>query len=286
LRKGDYFVLATLLLVFREVLEAALIVGIVAAATRGVAARVRWIGSGIALGIAGAVIVAICAGWIADSLSGSGQEWFNAIVLLAAVAMIGWHVVWMARHGRELAAQMQSVGRDVSSGSRPMTALMAVVAIAVLREGSEIVLFGYGLLASGSSVPALMSGAVLGLLAGIALGVAMYFGLLKIPVRHFFGATNSLLVLLAAGMAASAAAFLSQADVLTTWSAPLWNSGWLLSDGSLMGRTLHVLIGYTAQPSGMQMTFYLGTLVLLVVGMHLFTGTSASARATMPPVAG
>jgi len=276
-------VLATLLLLFREVLEASLVVGIVAAATRGVDARARWISGGIALGVAGAILVALCAGWIADALSGSGQEWFNATVLLAAVAMIGWHVAWMSRHGREMAAQMQSVGRDVTSGSRPMTALMAVVAIAVLREGSEIVLFGYGLLAGGSSVPALMLGAVLGLLAGVGTGVAIYLGLLKIPVRHFFGATNGLLVLLAAGMAASAAGFLSQADVLQRWTAPLWNSGWLLSDGSLTGRTLHVLIGYTAEPSGMQLLFYVATLALLITGMRLSSGKSAPPRRTAMP---
>jgi high-affinity iron transporter len=276
-------VFANFVLVFREVLEAALIVGIVAAATRGVLGRGRWIGGGIALGVAGAMIVAIGAGWIADSLSGSGQEWFNATILLAAVAMIGWHVVWMSKHSRELAAQMKSVGHDVTSGARPMTALMAVVAIAVMREGSEIVLFGYGLLAGGSSVPALMLGAVLGLLAGVALGFALYFGLLKIPVRHFFGATNALLVLLAAGMAASAAAFLSQADVLTAWSQPVWNTDWLLSDGSALGRALHVLIGYTAHPSGMQLLFYMVTLALLVAGMRLFSGNAAHRRAAMPP---
>ena len=278
--------LASLLLVFREVLEAALILGIVAAATRGVAGRGRWIGGGMALGIAGATIVAAGAGWIANALSGAGQEWFNASVLLAAVAMIGWHVLWMARHGRELAAHMQSVGKAVESGTRPMTALMAVVAIAVLREGSELVLFGYGLLASGSSALALSTGALLGLLAGGVLGVALYFGLLKIPVRHFFRATNGLLVLLAAGMAASAAGFLTQADVLPTWSDPLWNSNWLLTDASLLGRTLHVLIGYTAQPSGMQLLFYVSTLAVLFIGMRLFATGPISRRAAMSPTIG
>lgn len=278
--------LATLILVFREVLEAALVVGIVAAATRGVSARRRWIGAGIALGVLGAVLVAFFASRISNALSGSGQEWFNASVLIAAVAMIGWHVVWMSRHGRELAAQMKAVGRDVSSGSRPMTALMTVVAIAVLREGSEIVLFGYGLFAGGSSVTALAAGAVLGLLAGVALGYAIFFGLLKVPVRHFFGATNSLLVLLAAGMAASAAGFLIQADVLHAWTTPLWNTGWLLSDGSLAGRTLHVLTGYTAQPNGMQLLFYVVTLAVLVASMQLVSrmavpaGKAAAAVAT------
>ncbi len=118
--------LASLLLVFREVLEAALIVSIVAAATRGVSRRGAWISAGLGLGVIGALLVAAFAGAIADAMSGMGQEWFNAIVLLAAVLMIGWHVVWMSRHARELASQMKSVGTDVSAGSRPMTALLVV----------------------------------------------------------------------------------------------------------------------------------------------------------------
>ncbi|HEY2344488.1 MAG TPA: FTR1 family protein [Xanthomonadaceae bacterium] len=277
--------LANFLIVLREVLEAALIVGIVAAATRGVAARGRWIGGGIALGVLGAVLVAVSAGRLAEALDGSGQEWFNAGVLLAAVGMIGWHVVWMSKHGRELSQQMQAVGRDVSSGARPMTALMTVIAIAVLREGSEIVLFGYGLMASGSSVSALATGAALGLLCGVGLGFAIYFGLLKIPLRHFFSATNGLLVFLAAGMAANAAAFLTQADVLSTWTTPLWNTGWLLGDDSLTGKTVHVLTGYTAEPTGMQLLFYLSTLALLVAGMRLVARHAARARPTAPSVA-
>lgn len=272
--------IATLLLVFREVLEAALVVGIVAAATRGVLGRGRWIGTGIGLGVAGAVLVAVGAGRIAEALSGSGQEWFNASVLLAAVLMLGWHVVWMARHGRELAAQMQSVGRDVRSGARPMTALMAVVAIAVLREGSEIVLFGYGLFASGSSAAGMAVGAVLGLLAGVALGVGIYLGLLKIPMRYFFSTTNGLLVLLAAGMASNAANFLIQADVLRHWTEPLWSTDWLLSDDSTFGRALHVLVGYTSQPCGMQVLFYLTTIVVFLSGMRLVGRGNAPRVAT------
>jgi len=276
--------LATLLLVFREVLEAALIVGIVAAATRGVASRARWIGGGIALGVAGAVIIALCAGRLAEALSGSGQEWFNASVLMGAVAMIGWHVVWMSRHGRELATQMKAVGREVTSGARPMTALMTVVAIAVLREGSEIVLFGYGLFASGSSVGSLLLSALLGLLAGVALGFGIYAGLLKIPMKHFFSATNGLLVLLAAGMAGNAAGFLIQADVLQRWTSPLWSTDWLLRDDSTVGKALHVLTGYTSQPSGMQLLFYGVTLAVLIAGMRLVPRL-APAQGRMPSAA-
>ena len=275
--------LATLLLVFREVLEAALIVSIVAAATRGVARRGAWIGSGIALGVLGAGLVALFANGIAEAMEGMGQEWFNAAVLLAAVAMIGWHVIWMSRHGRELAMQMKEVGSAVSSGSRPLTALLVVVAIAVLREGSEVVLFGYGLVASGSSASALMLGGVLGIVAGVAVGFAMYFGLLKIPMKHFFNATNGLLVLLAAGLASEAAGKLVQADALPTLVDTLWDSSWLLSDDSLLGKTLHVLVGYTAQPSGIQIAFYGATVVLLLAGMRM-SRQPASAPASVPRV--
>ena len=261
--------LATLLLVFREVLEAALIVSIVAAATRGVARRGTWISSGLALGLVGAVLVAVFAGGIADAMSGMGQEWFNAAVLLAAVVMIGWHVVWMARHGRELSKHMKEVGSQVSTGRRPLTALLAVVALAVLREGSEVVLFGYGLLAGGSSPGSLAIGGALGIALGTAVGFALYFGLLKIPMRHFFSATNGLLVLLAAGLASAAAGKLVQADVLPTLVDALWDTSWLLSDQSWLGYTLHILIGYTAQPSGIQMAFYFATVALLLLGMRV-----------------
>jgi high-affinity iron transporter len=271
--------LATLLLVFREVLEAALIVSIVAAATRGVRGRGLWIGGGLALGLVGAALVAAFAGGIADAMSGMGQEWFNASVLMAAVMMIGWHVIWMARHGRELSLHMKEVGSAVSHGRRPLTALMVVVAIAVLREGSEVVLFGYGLLASGSSVPSLFLGGALGVLAGVGVGFALYFGLLKIPMRHFFSATNGLLVLLAAGLASSAAHTLVQADVLPTLVDTLWDSSWLLTEDSVAGRTLHVLIGYTAQPSGIEMVFYAVTVIALLIGMRVF-----SLRASTNPV--
>ena len=266
------------ILVFREVLEAAMIVSIVAAATRGVAGRWRWIGSGLLLGCLGAGVVAAGAGRLADAMSGMGQEWFNAGVLLAAAAMIGWHVIWMARHGRVLAADAGRFGNDVSEGRRPLTALMIVVALAVLREGSEVVLFGYGLLSGGSGAGDLLTGGLLGVLSGVAAGAAMYAGLLRIPMRHFFRATNGLLMLLAAGLTASAAGFLAQADVLPTLANPLWDTSAMLSDESWLGRTLHALVGYTAQPSGMQVLLYLSVVIVLSGGARLAAPRMPSAR--------
>lgn len=256
--------LAVALIVFREVLEAGLIVGIVMAATRGVARRGLWVSGGIIGGIVGAIIVAAFAERIAESAFGLGQELFNALVLLAAVVLLGWHNVWMGKHGREMAAEMKQVGQAVASGTRPLHALGAVVAVAVLREGSEVVLFLYGLAASieGGWVT-MAAGFALGVIGGIVLGMALYYGLLKIPTRHLFTVTSWLILLLAAGMASQAAQFLVQADLLPTLGDELWDTSWLLNETSVVGRVLHVLVGYTAQPFGVQLLFYVATIVII-----------------------
>src|ERR1700755_734360 len=115
--------LAALLIVFREVVEAGLIVGIVLAANQGMSGRVLWVGYGIAGGVAGACLVAAFAGELAALFEGSGQEMFNAAILLLAVAMLTWHNVWMASHGRAMAREMRAVGQAVAEGQRSMLAL-------------------------------------------------------------------------------------------------------------------------------------------------------------------
>lgn len=263
--------LGVALLVFREVLEAALIVSIVAAATRGVARRGIYIGGGIALGVLGAVLVALCAGAIAEAVNGSGQELFNACVLFAAVLMIAWHVIWMSSHARELVQHMQAVGGAVKAGSSSLGMLFAVVALAVLREGSEIVLFLYGMAAGGAGVGGLVSGIPLGVVGGVAVGFALYFGLLRIPLRYFFTATNWMLVLLAAGLASTGARFLLQANLLPAWGNQIWNTSALLSNGSVIGQALHILIGYDAHPAGIQMAFWVAVVILLLIGIRMST---------------
>lgn len=261
--------LGALIIVFREVIEAGLIVGIVLAATRGVAGRGRWIGLGIGGGVIGAAIVAGFAGAISDAFEGSGQELFNAGVLGAAVLMLMWHNAWMARHGREIAAQMFQLGTAVSAGARPLTALAIVVGLAVLREGSEVVLFLYGILAAGTSAPTMLLGGALGLAAGAAFTALTYFGLLAIPPRHIFSVTSLLIALLAAGMAAQSVQFLHAGGLVTALGGTLWDTSAMLSDGSLLGKLLHTLIGYTARPTELQLLVYIGTLLVMALLMRL-----------------
>jgi len=261
--------LGTAVIVFREVLEAALIVAIVMGASRGVAKRGRWVGSGIALGVLGAVVVAAFAGAISDAVEGRGQEILNASILLAAVVMLGWHNVWMSAHGRKLAGEMTRLGHDVGVGARPLSAMLVVTALAVLREGSETVLFLYGLVASGTHRTELLGGGLLGLAGGVLIGFTMYLGLLRIPLRHFFSITAWIVLLLAAGLAANAAGYLSQAGLLPTLIAEVWNTSGMLAQDSLTGQLLHILIGYNDRPSGIQLVFYAVTLMGVLVLMRV-----------------
>src|SRR6516225_3509905 len=156
--------LAALLIVFSEVFEAGLVVGIVMAVTAGVPGRAFWIGSGVIAGVLGACVVALFTGGLSELFGGNGQEVLNAVILAFAVLMLTWHNVWMARHGRELVAELRAAGEAVVAGSKSLLALAIVVAIAVLREGSEVVLFLYGVAAAqGGASWAMFGGGVAGL---------------------------------------------------------------------------------------------------------------------------
>jgi high-affinity iron transporter len=260
---------ATALVVFREALEAALIIGIVLAASRGVRRRAFIATSGIAAGIVGAIIIAALAQKIAEAAAGIGQEILNATILGAAVLMLGWHNVWMSRHGRELSARMKAVGGGVAAGALPVWVLGSVIGLAVLREGAEVVLFLYGIAAGGGDAASMVAGGLSGLGVGVLVGTLLYFGILGIPLRYFFTVTGIMILLLAAGLAAQSAGFLLQAGLLPSLGEQLWDTSWLIDEGSIAGQFLHALVGYVAQPAGVQVLVY--TLTILVIGVLMFT---------------
>jgi len=258
--------LSSALIVFREVLEAALVVSIVLAATKGVLNRGWWVSGGLLGGIIGAGLIAIFADVISSWASGMGQEVFNACVMFVAVVMLAWHSIWMGKHSREMAQQIAAVGKAVAAGSRPLTGLAIVVGIAVLREGSEAVLFLYGIAAGDpGQTPQMVIGGLLGIFGGVSLGAAMYAGLLQIPLKRLFAVTNAMIILLAAGMASQGVGFLVSAGLLPSWGDTVWDTSWLLKESSLLGKMFHTLIGYTARPAGIQIAAYIATLVIVVL---------------------
>lgn len=259
---------AAALIVFRESLEASLIISIMAAATRGIPARARWILTGVLAGLAGAALVASSMELISNLASGMGQELFNAGILTLAVGMLAWHNIWMSVHGRELAAQAQTTARAINDGTRERSVIFIVVALAVLREGAETVLFLFGLATSSADgLRTTVTGGLSGLAAGLLVGALLYAGLLRIPLRWFFSITSILVLLLAASMASQAARFLIQADLLPSLGAPLWDTSAVLSQTTAVGTLLHGLVGYDAQPAGMQILFYVVVLVAIASGM-------------------
>ena len=265
--------LSALLIVFREVIEAGLIVGIVLAATKGVPRRSGFVALGVLGGVLGACLVAAFAGELASLFQGSGQELFNASILLLAVMMLTWHNVWMASHGRQMARELKAAGHEVMTGKRTLAALAIVVGVAVLREGSEVVLFLYGIVAQGgTSNAALAAGGALGLLAGAAVSGLMYFGLLTIPAHRLFAVTSGLITLLAAGMASQAVLFLQNGGYINVLTDTVWNTAWLLPEDGIAGRLLHTLVGYSDAPDGAQIIAYLAT-IALVVGLMRLVGT-------------
>jgi high-affinity iron transporter len=178
-----------------------------------------------------------------------------------------------------MAGEMRAVGQAVAEGSKSLLALAVVVGVAVLREGSEVALFLYGVAASdGGSGLSFAIGGFIGLVLGAGVCLLTYFGLMRIPPRALFATTTTLITLLAAGMAAQAVAFLERANWLNSLDTVVWDSGWLVSETSLAGRTLHTLIGYTDQPTEMQLLVYAAVVLATFMLMRL-TGPQPANRA-------
>lgn len=255
----------TATIVFREIIEVALVIGIVMAATRGLPGRLNLVLAGLGLGVLGSVIIAFFTESISQAIDGVGQEIFNAAVMFTAVGFLSWTVIWMKTHGRHLAQNLKAMGQDVVSGNKSVYVLVGVIALATFREGAEIVLFTYGMLASGAfAASEIVVGGIGGLIGGSIVGLMLYMGLLKAAQKYLFTVTSWLLIVLTAGMAAQGASFLIAAGVLPELHPEVWDTSAILSGGSFLGETLKVLIGYTPRPTGMELVFY--TSVLVCVG--------------------
>ena len=268
---------ATAIIVFRETLEAALFVGIMAAATRGLAGRNRWLTAGVLAGGAGALALATGATYISALADGVGQDLVNSGILTVALAMLAWHCVWISNQGAQAAADACALGVTFKEGQRAPWALMIVVALSVLREGAETVLFVTGY-ASGSGATGTLLGALAGILSGSAIGALIYLGLSRIPVQRMFAVTNVLILLLAASIASQLARAMSQAGLTSTWGQPVWDTSSLLRVDSPAGTLAHALVGYEAQPTGLQLAFYALALVIIVIGSRLVQRAQARKR--------
>jgi len=271
--------ISSLVIVFREMLEMTLIVGVLLAATRGISGSRQWIGIGVFAGIIGAGLFALFMEQIESSFAGDGEFLFNAVILILASLLIAWTVFWMSSHARQMSSHMKKVGASVKDGELPFTALAVVSFAAVMREGGEAVFFLFGAAQSVTEGSwAMLSGGLLGAVVALGMGVMLYLGLARIPLKHLFSVAGWLLMLLAAGMASQAAWNLVVIDWLPPLIDPLWNTSAWLSQGSAVGEFLHVLVGYDEAPSAIQMLVFSVSLAVMVTLYYRLQGDRSAAQ--------
>lgn len=251
-------------IVFREIFEIAIVMCVVLAATKNVKNKQPWIWLGIGVGTLGASFVALLTQALSLLSSPQSKYYINAFILFAAVLMISWTVIWMKNHSRTIVSNLKKVSQSIVEGQQPLYMLSVIIGLSVLREGSEIVIFLYGLKATGQLTwLALIIGSMIGLAAGVTAGFLMYFGLIRMSIKYLFQTTSILLTFIAAGMAANAAGKLVQAGFLPALIDSVWNTSAILPQKQLLGKFLFILIGYQENPNGMQVVFYLLTMLLI-----------------------
>jgi len=255
------------IVVFREVLEIALILGILSAATKEIKGRTQYILGGLGFGVLSAILLAFFTDKISESINGMGQEIFNGSILLLAAAMISATIIWMNKHAKSISGNLRLLSDDVKDGKKPLFALLIVVFLSVLREGAEIVLFTYSYFVSGTSALEIFVGLVIGIICGIITGFAFYFGILKISGKYFLKVTSYLLAFFAAGIAMQGVGFLINADIIPAIMNPAFDASNVLSQTSYLGKFLNMFFGYIDNPTGAQLFTYLFVLFSLIFGL-------------------
>lgn len=271
--------LATFVVVWRESLEATLVVVILLAYLRriGHADKYRYIYLGVAAALAACVIFARISAYLEGLFEGAGEEIFQASIIALAVAVVTTMVIWMHRQAGTLRASLEGqAALALEHGQVFSLALLA--AIAVFREGAETVLFLWGLAMSSSASTAQMLGAgAAGAAAAVAMGYLLFLGAARINLKLFFEVTAAALLLIAAGMLAQAANKLIGVGMLPPIVGQVWNSAWLLDERGPLGSIAAMLFGYRSRPSLMEVAVYF---LYFPPVLYLMWYTSSSERAS------
>jgi len=272
--------LATFFLMLREGLEAALIVGIVAAYVVKIGRRDAL--PRIAVGVASAVALSIAIGLAVvltiDELPEIVQATAEGIAALVAVAVLTWMLFWMRRQGRAIKGELEH-GVDLAISSGGTYALVALAFVAVIREGVETALFLIPVVSFNGSGVDTLAGGVLGLAGAIVTGWAIFVAGRRVNLRRFFTVTGTILIFVAAGLVAFAVHEFGEAGLIANTGAA-FDLGAVLSDTSPLGSILHGLFGYRSAPTVLELVGYLAYLVPVLV---LFVVDRPLTRPAAPP---
>jgi high-affinity iron transporter len=256
--------LNSVVIVLREVLEAALMLSVLLASERFLHVNRRWVLPALLLGLAGAATYGHFLGSISELFDGVGQEVCNALLQLATFVLI-------AVLAFQIPQQLRSAPRPTSN--RIALLMAAMVIMAFIREGSEIYIYVSGFWNVTNFFSAVALGSIVGGCIGFSIGVLIYYLLLARPPRQEPIISISLLALIGAGLSSQAVRLLIQADWISAGSA-IWDTSSILSEQSLLGQLAYALVGYEASPAAVEVIVYLGS--LSVVALAYFAGKFAS----------
>lgn len=272
------------LVVWRESIEALLVVGILSAfLTRQPAAARRkgqaYLRSGIVAGLLLAMLIAGVMLFVGEWLDGDRQDYFQAIMVFVAAALIVQMVFWIRSHGRQMQQALESsAGKALAAANG--WGLLLLAALAIAREGSETAIFLYGILASSGGSLDFDTIVAIALGFGAALGcyLILQAGARAVTWRVFFRASEAMLLILACSLLMSGLDRLISLDLVSPLSAPLWDTSWLLDDGQGIGGLAASLTGYRARPELLPLLVFAGYCLaaILLLGGGRWRGAAAA----------
>jgi high-affinity iron transporter len=260
----------TFFLMLREGLEAALIVGIIAAYLVRIGRRdaLPWVVAGVLAAVGFSVLAGVLVVATIGRLPLVLQETLEGLAAIAAVIVLTWMLFWMRRQGRAIKGDLER-GVDEALGDGRTLALVGLAFIAVIREGLETVLFLIALVSSQGSTAELVIGGLLGLATAVAVGIAIFVFGVRVNLRKFFTGTGIVLIFVAAGLVAFAVAELGEAGLFPN-SGVAFDLNGVLPDSSPLGNILRGLFGYRSAPTPLEAIAYFAYLIpvmfLFVVG--------------------
>jgi high-affinity iron transporter len=238
----------SVIIILREVLEAALIISVLLAISQQLKISRKWLFFALLIGLAGASVYATYIEIVSMAMEGVGQEVVNASLHLLIYGFIVMLIFSI---------------KDRAYYRYLVLAMASCVAMAIIREGSEIVIYIGGFISSPELFVSVSIGSIIGAGIGISIGVFFYYLIASLSLNNGVRFGLLLLILIAGGMILQATQLLIQADLIIS-QQPLWDSSSLISERSLIGQLLYALLGYEATPTPIQIFCYIASLILMI----------------------
>lgn len=270
--------LATFVIGLREGLEAALIVGIIAAFLRRNGRRLTAMWIGVALAVALSIAVGVTLALVEQALPQAAQEGMEAVIGAVAVFFVTGMIVWMNGHAHRMRVELEEQAGDALRDGHAL-ALAVMAFLAVLKEGFETSVFLLATFSASSDTALAALGAVLGILASVAIGIGIYYGGVKLDLSRFFRITGAFLILVAAGLVMSTLRTAHEAGWITGGQQQVADLSWLVRPGSIPAALLTGVLGIPADPRLIEVIGWVAFLVPITLYVYWPRGHRLRGRA-------